>query len=135
MFKLKRIVNSGVNVPEPELLQSQTSVFLKAGSTAYAKDGLIAPGGEGTVPTHVLLRNKDKLEREALCYRIYPDMIFEVEVVGDNVGALSKGKKIRLYNDGYGYSKCSDEVEGGVALIVDMNGAVKSGDTVYVSFI
>ncbi|MBR2965077.1 MAG: hypothetical protein IKC34_00850 [Clostridia bacterium] len=135
MFKLKRIVNSGANVPEPELLSSQLSVFLKAGSTAYCKDGLISPGGESTIPTHVLLRNKDKGETEALCYKIYPNMIFEVEVVGDNVAALSKGKKIRLCNEGFGYSKCSDEVEGGVALIVDMNGAVKSGDTVYVSFI
>ena len=61
-------------------------------------------------------------------------MIFEVEVVGDNVAALSKGKKIRLFNEGFGYSKCSDVIDGGIACIVDMNGAVKSGDTVYVSF-
>ncbi len=135
MFKLKKILNSGVNVPEPEIVHAQPSIDLAAGSTAYSNAGTLTRGGATTKPTHVLIRTKEKGTEQALCYRITPEMIFEVEVVGDNIGEIYAGDSICLYQEGAeGYSKCCDTFEGGVALIKDKNGATKSGDTIYVSF-
>lgn len=135
MFKLKKIMNSCVNVPEPEIVSAQPSLVLSAGSTAYSNTGTLTKGDATTKPTHVLINAKEKGQEQALCYRITPDMIFEVEAVGDNVGDICIGDYVCLYLEGAeGYSKCSDVFEGGVAYVYDNNGATKSGDTLYVSF-
>lgn len=134
MFKLTRIINSGVNVPEPEMLPVQSSIIFAAGSTAVLNGGTLTLGNETTKPTHIIIRKKPKGENVALCYRINPNMIFKVQIVGDYIDNLCEGKIVCLHTDGLGYTKCSDTTEGGVALINDMNGAIESGDSVYVSF-
>ena len=134
MFKLKKIINSGVNVPEPEMLHAQSTLALESGSTVYSNLGIITAGGQTTKPTHVIIKSKAKGEEMVLCHRISPNMIFEVEIVGNDVSDLLDGDKICLLNDGNGYSKCSTTTDGGVATIYDMNGATKSGDTVLVTF-
>jgi hypothetical protein len=135
MFKLKKILNSGTNVPEPELVAAHMSITLNTGAVGTLVNGSLSTGSATTKPTHVLLKKKEKGEEYAICYRINPNMIFEVELVSENVADLLDGDSVCLYLDGTGgYSKCSGETEGGVAFINDMNGATKSGDTVYVSF-
>lgn len=134
MFKLINIINSGVNVPEPVLLPADPSIVLDAGATAVFTDGQLTLGAEDVKPTHIIIRKKLENEKEALCYRITPDMLFEVEVYGDNVDTLLNGQSLCLHIDGNGYTKCSDLTIDGVALIHDENGAFKDNDSVIVSF-
>lgn len=135
MFKLKKIINSGVNVPEPERCHVNLSKDVKAGTALIESGGILGIGTNSMTPTHITVHDIKKGNGYALCYRISPDMIFEVEIASHEVGMLSNGSRINLFDDGNGYNKLSDNVlEEGGAFVYDMNGASKYDDTFYVIF-
>lgn len=135
MFKLKKIINSGVNVPEPELCNVSLTKDVKAGTPLLETDATLRIGDTNMTPTHIAVSDIKKGNGRALCYRISPEMIFEAELCSEEISMISEGFRITLYDDGSGYNKLSDNIisEGG-ALVYDMNGADKYGDTVYVTF-
>ena len=134
MFKLKRIISSGVNVPEPELLTLMPNTYSEAGSVlTMSEDGLLTVGSATTKPTHVLIATANKGDERALCYRISPNMIFETSLYGDPE-YLYEGAIVTLYNNKNGFMLVTDNTEGGVATVYDMMGAKKTGDSLLVVF-
>lgn len=134
MFNLKKIITSGVNVPEPELIAAEGGYQLSAGAALVFQENRLIIGAQDQKPTHITLQDMDEEDYTVLCYRITPNMLFEVEVIGKNVAGITNGSKLCLYNTEYGYTALSDETENGVAIVYDRNNAKKSGDTVYVTF-
>lgn len=134
MFKLKRIISSGVNVPEPELIPLAPNLYSEAGAAlAMSEDGLLDIGDYKTMPTHILIAKANKNDLYGLCYRITPNMIFETTLYGDPK-YLYEGMNVTLYNDKKGVNCVTDSTESGVATIYDMAGAKKSGDRLLVVF-
>ena len=86
-------------------------------------------------PTHITIGDVKKGSRDALCYRISPEMIFEAEILSEEANMILNGSRITLADDGEGFNKLSDNtLEEGGALVYDTNGATVYGDTMYVSF-
>lgn len=134
MFKLKKILNSGINVPEPELLPLGSSDEIKAGSALVLIEGEIHLCAMDDQPTYMSVGNAAAGSDSLLCHRITPEMIFEVEAIGDSAGSVYEGCTLMLTEDGRACSAKIDEIDNGRATVVYMNGYAKSGDTVYVSF-
>ena len=134
MFKLRKIITSGVNVPEPEYLETMGGYDVAPGSALVSHDGVLTVGAQDEKPTHISLQYLKEDDCRVICYRILPTMLFEVEVIGSNITNIFKGDKLGLYCSPYGMTALTDTTEGGVATVYDCNNAKKSGDTMYVTF-
>ena len=135
MFKLIKILNSGVNVPEIEKFPCAHGLELDAGSCVlYDNDrGEIYVGAEVSCPPFIVAKAVKKDDTFALCYRISPGMIFEVPVIGDPAN-ISPGLSVELMiESGRGAYAISD-TDGGPAKIYSLEGATKSGDKVLITF-
>ena len=135
MFKLVKILNAGVNVPETEKFPCAKELSLDAGSCVLYDNerGELYVGTETSCPQFVLAKAVKKNDPFALCYRISPEMIFEVPVIGDPAN-LSPGMSVELMiESGHGAYAISD-TDGGPAKIYSLEGASKYGDKVLVTF-
>lgn len=135
MFKLIKILNSGANVPEPELRPCEPNAVIDAG-TCLVYDTLrniVHACGPADTPTHLLIKDVKKGDNLALCYKLFNEMLFEAPIVGspENVNV---GMSVELaVEDGHGAYAISDN-DGGSAVIYSLEGATKSGDKVLVTF-
>ena len=135
MFKLKKIINSGVNVPEPERCYVSLTKDVKAGTLLLESEGILGIGNATMTPTHITISDIKKGGGYALCYRISPEMIFEIETRSYEIAMVSRGCRLSLIDDGSGFNAISDNIiEEGGALVYDTNGAAVYGDTMYVTF-
>lgn len=135
MFKLIKILNTGVNVPEIERFPCDPTVTLDAGTCLLydSSCGMVGPGNESEPPTHILAKAINKGDTFALCYRVSPDMIFEAPLIGDP-SSLFAGMSVELVvQSGRGICAVND-VEGGPAMIYSLENAKASGDKVLVTF-
>ena len=83
MFKLVKILNSGVNVPEPVKVQYVGSRIIKSGCIYYWNQGTISCDkiADNDDLIYVLQNaNKGGEKTYVCCYVIKPNMIFEVDV-------------------------------------------------------
>ena len=134
MFKLIKILNSGVNVPEPELLPCEANLVLDAGACVVynSNSNKIYSGDQVEAPTHILIKGIKDSDKFALCYRISPDMIFEVPIIG-NPASLHAGMTVEFaLKDGLTAYAASD-IAGGPAVIYSLEGATKSGDKILIT--
>ena len=134
MFKLVKIPNAGVNVPEPEKLPCQFNFNVEAGCCVVYNPSLnlLAMGDQMENPTHILVHNAKKGDKTAICYRISPDMIFETTLVG-SPAELHEGMTVEFaLNNTHGAYGISD-IKSGPAIIYSLDGATKSGDKVLVT--
>lgn len=134
MFKLKKIINSGVNVPEPELCSVYLSHAVKAGSALHEESGTIGLGNSEAKPTYIAINDIPKGSSKALCYRITPDMIFEVPLRSEYAESQLIGVSLGLLDNGKGYIELNDSPTENCAFLYDLNGARNDGDTVLVKF-
>ena len=135
MFKLIKILNTGVNVPEIEKFPCDPTVPLDVGSCVIYDPtcGMITPGSEADPPTHVLARAINEGDSLALCYRVSSEMIFETPIIGDP-SSVFPGMSVGLaVESGHGVYAVTD-VEEGPAMIYSLEGAKSSGDKVLVAF-
>ena len=135
MFKLIKIMNSGVNVPEVEKLNCDTSTISEAGTCAYYDKsyGQLLMCGDTQTPTHVLLQNINEGDSLVLCYSVLPQMIFETTLIGDPT-PLYEGMTVKLVTDNNIGTYAVSDVEGGSATIYSLQDAKKSGDKILVIF-
>ena len=135
MFKLIKIMNTGVNVPEIEKFPCDPHSPLDVGSCLLydSSCGMVNASNETDPPTHILARAINKGDCWAYCYRVSPQMIFEVPVTGDPT-ALYNGMSVELLvESGHGVCTVTD-TEGGPAMIYSTENAKVSGDKVLVTF-
>ena len=135
MFKLIKILNTGVNVPEPELLPCETNVALDAGSCVVYNNSnnIIRACDHTSPPTHILVKDVKKGDAFALCYRVSSEMIFEVPLIGSPANVRIGMDAEFIIKDGHGAYAIGDN-DGGAAIIYSLEGAKKSGDKVLVTF-
>lgn len=134
MFKLKKIFNSGVNVPEPEIVPVQPPLSGKPGCAFVLSEGKLIRGDGLTMPSYINIAPIKSSDTSAICYRITPDMLFEVEIMGEDISSVENGMKLPIYLEKNAFCKVGDIPEDGLATVYDTNGATKDNDTVYVVF-
>ena len=132
MFKLAKIEGSGTNQAEPIRIPTAPSLPYKAFCAYTNIDGFLADTTNDAPPTHIALENLGPDEKDTvLCYRILDNMIFEVSVTGSFSSMLIGQKyKIKIDSDGAGIG-ITPQI-GGHITVYDSNGAMESGDKVYV---
>ena len=135
MFKLIKILNSGINVPEFERIPVSDGVDYTVGMAISAAAGAAASCTASTAPTHICAQMLAAGEKDSvLCYPVSPDMIFEAPISASPIG-LKVGAKLTLAIDAraraYGVTATTS---GGVATVVDTCGAAAIGDKIAVRF-
>ena len=134
MFKLIKIQNSGVNVPEPQKFEKSASLKIKAGDALIFENGIIAMCPANSVPTHIAFSDSKYNEYTVFAYPINSNMLFET-TVGADPSSLLLGSKVTVGKDSEGSaSRVTATTTSGVATIVDLMNAAKVGDKITVKF-
>lgn len=134
MFKLIKIVNSGVNVPEIIKLPKSSSLNIKMGSALTLSGGYASMCTATASPTHIAAENADTTKDSVSCYEVNSNMLFET-VFSAAPTSLTLGDKVTLATDANNCTvKVSATTTSGVATIVDLMNAKAAGDKVTVKF-
>lgn len=131
MFKLVKILNSGVNTPEPVHLPKDVGVSLEFGSAVKLSGGKIVAAGAADTPTHIVAE-KDASGDKILVFEISHDMIFET-VVTEDPDELLVGDAVTL-EIAEGSAIAVSATEGGKATVYDLTGCHEIGDSILVRF-
>ena len=126
MFKLIKIENGRMNVPEPEYYLSNAA--LACGQTVALSGGKLV--ANTATPTHITLGAAAAANEKVPCVRLESSQVYEVPVsatptslaVGDKVTVASGGKEVTATKD------------GGIATIVSLEDAKAAGDKITVRF-
>lgn len=132
MFKLIKILNSGVNVAEPMLFKKDKASVFAIGTPVKLEGGKLVNVDATTAPTHIITEEGASGE-SVYAHEITSDMIFET-VVTEDPSALSVGDAVTLEIENGAAIAVSATTEGGSAKIYDLAGAREIGDSVYVRF-
>lgn len=134
MFKLIKILNSGVNVPETVKLPKSASASIKLGSALTLIDGEVTSCSATSAPQYIAAQNAKIGEDSVLCYAVNENMIFETVFNASPDGVLL-GHKVTLGTDADGATVCvTANTASGVATVTDLMGAKAAGDKVNVKF-
>ncbi len=132
MFKLIKILNSGVNVAEPVLCKKNAATVFDIGTPVKLSGGKLVNVGATTAPTHIITENVTSGEY-VYAHEITPDMVFET-VVSEDPTSLAVGDAVTLEIEDGAAIAVTATANGGIATIYDLAGASEIGDTVYVRF-
>lgn len=127
MFKLLKIENGRINVPEPEMLT--LGADMSEGTVCVISGGVLTLAGATAKPTHVTL-GAGKSGEAVSCGRITPDHVFEVPISVAPTTSCKIGVKLTTANG----TQVTATTTDGVATIVSLNGASVAGDKVLVRF-
>ncbi len=130
MFKLLKIENARMNVPEPEYLLATDGEAIEMGEALVLADGKVTKCGATAAPTYIAMGSiaaNDTKRSVAVC-RVEKNQVYEVPVTAAPT-ALKVGDKVTLHTDGL---QVTATTTSGVVTIVDLNGAAAVGDKVVV---
>ena len=132
MFKLLKMVDARLNVPEPEYQEAKTGEAIEMGEALVLSAGKLTKCSGTTIPTHIAMgiKTADAADRRMPVCRLSPNQIYEVPVMASPT-ALVPGVKVTIHTDGL---QVTANTTDGVATIVDANGAKAIGDTIIVRF-
>lgn len=132
MFRLIKIENARMNVPEPEYLTATASEAITIGEALVLASGALTKCGATTKPTFIAMAglSADATDRVIPVCRVEPNQIYEVETAADASAAVV-GTKVTLHTDGL---QVTATTTSGVAEIVSTNGAAAAGDKILVRF-
>lgn len=120
MFNCKKIINGRMNVPETESLPTTASEVYKEGEALVLSGGKLTKASGTTKPTHISLADYTAPasgQKELPCFRIAPNMVFEVPVTfSSTAAAIVVGTKLTVATDGLGVT---DVTASGVITVVD----------------
>ena len=134
MFKLIKILNSGVNVPEPCRLKKDSAAEIKMGAALILNSGNATNCSSTTRPEYIALEDGKIGNDYVMAYAISENMIFEAPVT-ESPESLTDGVSVTLAKDGNGAATgVSATTASGVAKIVSLDGAANAGDKVTVKF-
>ena len=134
MFKLIKIQNSGVNVPEPQKFDKPAALKIKIGDALIIDNGGVVSCPPTTAPTHIAFSAGKYNEFEVFAYAINENMIFET-TVSEDPSSLMIGEKVTIGKDLDGSSaNVTSNTSSGVATIVDLMNASEPGDKINVKF-
>ena len=115
MFKLVRIQNAQMNVPEPEYLPC-SAITVAEGEALVLTSGKLAKCGATTLPTFIAAKSVTATAGEIVpVFRVEPQQVWETEVSGVTIG-----NKYTLADDALGITTVTTS---GVALVTEVYGS------------
>ena len=133
MFKLIKILNSGVNVPEPVSVKKSPDTLIKLGSALVVEDGSARYAAATEKPTHISLCEAGIGKDSLAAYEVFSNMLFEAPVFANPTG-ITVGSKLTLHVDDEAAIGLTSVTAGGVATVVDCSEALLEGDEITVKF-
>ena len=130
MFKLIKIENGRMNVPSPVYYDVKASESVSVGQGLKLDAGFLTSCG-ATKPGFIALGNKSATDtaRTLACIRVEPNQVYET-TFSAKPESLAVGSKVTLDSG----KQVTATATNGVATIVSLEGASKSGDKVLVRF-
>ncbi len=132
MFKLLKIENARMNVPEPVFHEATADEAISIGEALVLADGKLTKCAATTKPAFIAIGQVgagDANRKIAVC-RIESNQVYEVPVSAAPT-ALKVGDKVTLHADGL---QVTATTANGVVTVEAINGATAAGDTIVVRF-
>ena len=130
MFRLLKIENARMNVPEPEYLEVTADEAVEEGEALVLTAGKLTKCGATAVPAYIAMGVKsasDTNRRMPVC-RVEKNQVYAVPITAAPA-SLVPGSKVTLHTDGL---QVTATTTSGVVTVVDLNGAAVAGDEIIV---
>ena len=130
MFKLLKIENARMNVPEPVFHEATANEAIYIGEALVLSSGKLTKCSATTKPDFIAIGQigeGDTNRKVAVC-RVESNQVYEVPVTDDPTD-LKVGDKVTVHTDGL---QITADTTSGVITIENLNGAEKAGDTIVV---
>ena len=130
MFKLLKIENARMNVPEPVFHEATDGEAISVGEALVLTDGKLTKCGATVKPAFIAMGQigaSDANRKLAVC-RVESNQVYEVPVTAAPT-ALKVGDKVTLHTDGL---QVTATTTSGVVTVESLNGASAAGDTIVV---
>ena len=130
MFKLLKIENARMNVPEPVFHEATLDEAISIGEALVLTDGKLTKCGATSAPQFIAIGQigaSDTNRKVAVC-RVESNQVYEVPVTEDPTD-LKVGDKVTVGEDGL---RVTANTASGVVTVENLNGASAVGDTIVV---
>ncbi len=135
MFKIVKIFNSSTSVPECVTLDAASATAYSRGAAVTITSGKAAACSATTAPSFIIAQDHaaDAADK-VLAYPVTADTVFEVPL-GAAPTSLSMGDTVTLDVVDSQAVGVTATTAGGVATILDLQGATAAGDLILVRFL
>lgn len=130
MFKLLKIENARMNVPEPVFHEATADEAISIGEALVLANGKLTKCAATATPQFIAIGQvgaSDANRKVAVC-RVESNQVYEVPVAAAPT-ALKVGDKVTIHTDGL---QVTATTTGGVVTVENLNGASAVGDTIVV---
>ncbi len=130
MFRLLKIENARMNVPEPVYLNVKSGEAVEEGEALVLASGKLTKCGATTAPAYIAMAAKGATDTDRtipVC-RVESNQVYAVPVTATPT-SLVAGDKVTLHTDGLQVTATKTD---GVVTVVDTNGAKAIGDEIIV---
>lgn len=130
MFKLIKIENARMNVPEPVFHEVTEDEAVVMGEALVLTDGKLTKCGATVKPEFIAMADcaADAAKRLIPAARVEPNQLYEVPVQ-EAPTRLVEGSKVTLHTDGL---QVTATTTSGVVTVESLNGAAAAGDIIVV---
>lgn len=133
MFAVAKIIGGRMNVPETLELPVTAGQTYKTGEALVVSGGALTKASGDVKATYIAKEDyvaPASGAKKLKCFRVMPDMLFEADISAFSATVQKVGAKVTFSTDGLSLTATAAETAG--AEIVDVAGAAKAGDKIYV---
>ena len=133
MFKLIKIENARMNVPEPVFHEVTEDEAVVMGEALVLTDGKLTKCGATVKPEFIAMADcvADAAKRLIPAARVEPNQLYEVPVQAAPT-SLVEGSKVTLHTDSL---QVTATTTSGVVTVESLNGAAAAGDIIVVRIV
>lgn len=133
MFRLIKIENARMNVPEPVFHEVTASEAVQLGEALVLTSGKLTKCGATAKPEFIAMADcaADAAKRLIPVARVEANQLYEVPVTAAPT-SLVEGNKVTLHTDGM---QVTATTTSGVVTVESLNGAAAAGDTIVVRIV
>ena len=133
MFRLIKIENARMNVPEPVFHEVTASEAVQLGEALVLTSGKLTKCGATAKPEFIAMADcaADAANRLIPVARVEANQLYEVPVTAAPT-SLVEGDKVTLHTDGM---QVTATTTSGVVTVESLNGAAAAGDTIVVRIV
>lgn len=133
MFRLIKIENARMNVPEPVFHEVKASEAVQLGEALVLTSGKLTKCGATAKPEFIAMADcaADAANRLIPVARVEANQLYEVPVTAAPT-SLVEGNKVTLHTDGMQVTATTTD---GVVTVESLNGAAAAGDTIVVRIV
>ena len=133
MFRLIKIENARMNVPEPVFHEVKASEAVQLGEALVLTSGKLTKCGATAKPEFIAMADcaADAAKRLIPAARVEPNQLYEVPVQAAPT-SLVEGSKVTLHTDGL---QVTATTTSGVVTVESLNGAAAAGDIIVVRIV